>query len=155
MKKTKIDSAQLERSRQQHVGRYLQNAARAFNARALAKLHERGHTNLSLAHTNVLPYLDVEGTRATLLAERTGMTKQAAGQIVLELETHGYVQRQPDPEDGRAVLVLFTKSGWQFLMDAQTIKQEIEAEYRVALGAARLKELMLALKTLSELEHQT
>lgn len=154
MPKTKIDSKQLEQARQQHIGRYLHNAARAFNTRALRKLHERGHGKLSLAHTNLLPYLDVEGTRATLLAKRAGITKQAAGQLVIELEVHGYVERQPDPDDARAVLVRFTTSGWQFLLDAQAIKQEIELEYREFLGEQTWQALSAALRHLVDLETQ-
>ncbi|MBZ9751097.1 MarR family winged helix-turn-helix transcriptional regulator [Deinococcus sp. HMF7604] len=144
----KPDSVTLEHARQHHVGRLLHRAARAYNILALDKLHERGHTTLSLAHTNLLPYLDIGGTRIVTLAERAGMTKQAAGQLVTELEKGGYVQRHPDPDDGRATRVQFTAAGWHYLLDAQAIKQEIEAEYRAALGQPLWEELNTALRRL-------
>jgi DNA-binding MarR family transcriptional regulator len=138
----------LEAARQQHIGRLLVRAARAFNVLALQKLQAQGHTALSLAHTNLLPHLDTSGTRIVTLAERAGMTKQAAGQLVAELERHGYVERVPDPTDRRAIRVQFTEAGWQYLLDAQTVKQNIQTEYRTILGEAAWKELNAALERL-------
>ncbi|MFB9991390.1 MarR family winged helix-turn-helix transcriptional regulator [Deinococcus oregonensis] len=138
----------LEQARQQHIGRLLVRATRAFNVLALQKLQAQGHTALSLAHTNLLPHLDTGGTRIVTLAERAGMTKQAAGQLVAELEQHGYVERSPDPTDGRALRVQFTAAGWQYLLDAQTVKQAIETEYRTTLGETAWAGLNAALEKL-------
>ena len=142
------DAATLEQARQQHIGRLLHRAARAYNVLALDRLHAQGHTSLSLAHTNLLPHLGTEGTRIVTLAERAGMTKQAAGQLVAELETHGYVERAPDPDDGRATRVQFTAAGWRYLLDAQEVKREIEAGYRAELGQPLWEQLNEALHRL-------
>ncbi len=139
------DPATLEAARQQHIGRLLHRAARAYNVLALEKLQAQGHTALSLAHTNLLPHLDTGGTRIVTLAERAGMTKQAAGQLVAELEAHGYVERQPDPADGRATRVQFTAAGWRYLLDAQQVKRSIENEYQSVLGADLWTQLNAAL----------
>jgi DNA-binding MarR family transcriptional regulator len=138
----------LEEARQQHIGRLFLRAARSFNVLALQKLQAQGHTALSLAHTNLLPHLDTTGTRIVTLAERAGMTKQAAGQLVAELEQHGYVERGPDPTDGRAIRVQFTEAGWQYLLDAHTVKQAIQAEYRTTLGEPSWEGLNAALEKL-------
>lgn len=143
-----VDMAQLAESRQQNIGRLFQRAARAFSVQATEKLHARGHGGLSLAHTTLLSYLDLEGTRITVLAERAGMTKQSMGQLVAELEQHGYVARKDDPSDRRATLVTFTEAGWKFLLDAWAIKREIEAEYTALLGAERLEALRASLNLL-------
>jgi DNA-binding MarR family transcriptional regulator len=110
---------------------------------------------LGLVHMNLLPHLDLDGTRLNTLAERAGSTKQAVGQLVDELVVHGYVERKPDPNDGRGTLVCFTKSGWQFLTDAQAIKLEIEGEYRAALGAATWKRLNTSLQALLKFEQRS
>ncbi|WP_241191300.1 MarR family winged helix-turn-helix transcriptional regulator [Deinococcus psychrotolerans] len=128
----------------------LHRAARAFNVSALSKLHARGHTALSLAHTNLLPHLEAHGSSIVKLAERAGMTKQAAGQLVAELEQHGYLMRRADPRDKRAVHLDFTPAGWQYLLDAQAIKREIAAEYRAKLGEATWDTLNAALSSLLE-----
>ena len=155
--RTRLDVAQLAEIRQQHIGRLLQRAARAFSVRAAEKLHARGHRGLSLAHTTLLSHLDLDGTRVTVLADRAGMTKQSMGQLVKELEQQGYVNRRPDPSDQRAALVTFTEAGWTFLEGASAIKQEIEAEYASILGGERLEELRISLRLLidhSEPSHQ-
>lgn len=130
----KDEQDRLQHERMNHIGRQLQQAARDFNGRALRGLRQRGHTNLGAAHLNLLPHLEVGGTRLTTLAEQAGMTKQAASQLVGELERQGYLSRQPDPSDGRAQRVTFTEKGLDFLQDAADIKREIAAEYRARLG---------------------
>lgn len=136
--------------REQHVGRLFLRASRAFAAAASEKLKARGHIGLGATHTALLPHVDLEGTRATVLAERAGMTKQAVGQVVSDLERQGYVERRPDSADSRASLVVFTDAGWRFLRDAQDVKLEIEAEYASVLGAERMRSLRSALVELLE-----
>jgi len=145
-----VNIEQLQEMRQQHIGRLLQQAFRGFNHRAIAKLRQRGHSGLTLAHTLLLSHLDLEGTRITVLAERAGITKQSMGQLVLDLEKRGYIERKVDPLDHRATLVLFTSMGWQFLHDAYEIKREIEAEYQAILGEEGMKQLRVALTRLLE-----
>jgi DNA-binding MarR family transcriptional regulator len=55
------------------------------------------------------------------------------------------VARQADPSDRRATLVTFTEAGWQFLVDAGTVKREIEADYAALLGAEELERLRVTL----------
>lgn len=143
-----LDVEQLAELRREHIGRLLQRANRMFSERATELLRARGHRALSLAHTTLLSYLDLEGTRITVLAERAGMTKQAMGQLVAELEDQGYLVRAPDPTDRRASLVRFTDAGWRFLRDAAEIKREIQAEYAAILGEERLAELRDSLERL-------
>ena len=123
------DAEALEALRQTHIGRLLLTAQRNYSVLALAKLRQRGHDGLTLAHTNLLAHLDVAGTRITTLAERVGVTKQAIGALVAELEARAYVRREPDPADGRASVIAYTPAGRDFLQDAHEVKQEIEAEY--------------------------
>lgn len=136
--------------RQQNIGRLFQRAARAYSEIALAKGADYGHAGLSVYHTALISNLDIDGNRITTLAERAGMTKQAMGQLVTELEERGYVRREPDPADKRAVLIQFTDLGWQFLQDAYELKQAIEAEYAAILGKAELQTLRDLLTRLLE-----
>ena len=138
----------LEELREQHIGRLLLNAQRAFNAEAIQKLREHGHSGLGLAHAAVLPHVDLNGTRITTLAERAGMTKQGMGQQVLDLERLGYLERTTDPTDRRATLVRFTSVGWQYLRDAYEVKRELEAEYAALLGQPRFDALRESLAAL-------
>lgn len=131
-----------------YLGRLLLLGHRDFVERAGAKLRARGHLGLGPAHTGVLAHFDRDGTRITTLAARVGITKQATGQLVADLERQGYVIRSPDPADRRAVLVRFTDAGRRFLRDATDVREEIEAEYRSRLGDERYRLLHDALRDL-------
>lgn len=142
------DHEQLREVRQENIGRLCLRLYRAFNARAVTMLQARGHVALTLAHTALLIHLDVEGTRIVDLANRAGMSKQAMGRLVHDLEQVGYVRRAVDPSDRRATLVTFTPEGRGFLRDAAIVKRDIEAEYAVLLGDDGLAELRDQLLTL-------
>ena len=131
----------IEALRQQHIGRLLLNAQRNYSLQALTKLRARGHEGLSLAHTNLLAHLDVGGMRITTLAERAGVTKQAIGNLVGDLEAKDYVHRNVDTHDRRAAVITYTAAGRKFLQDAHEVKREIEAEYTATLGAEGFQEL--------------
>lgn len=146
-------SGNLQELRREHVGRLLLLAQRDFNVRAVAKLRERGYPALTLAHVSLLPYLDLAGTRTTVLAERAGMTKQGAGQLVHDLERLGYLQREADPSDGRAQLVTFTPAGERLLADAVDVVHAVEAGYARLLGDDRLIELRDTLRLV--IDHET
>jgi DNA-binding MarR family transcriptional regulator len=62
------------------------------------------------------------------LAERLGVTKQAAGQIIDDLEKRGYVERQPHPAGGRRKLVVLTEKALEHLAVAGQILHELEAQ---------------------------
>ena len=79
--------------------------------------------------------------RVVDLAERLKITKQSASDVVRDLETLGYVERQPDPRDKRAALIGFTPAGEQFLRDRLHIAAEIDQEYRDLIGVEGFEEL--------------
>src|SRR5262245_54692836 len=97
--------------RQTNTGRLLLKAMRAFNDQSMTAIRALGHADLSLAHAAVLPHIDVAGTRPTEVAERAGLRKQSASQLLDELVAAGYVVKRPDPADKRASLIGFTKKG--------------------------------------------
>jgi DNA-binding MarR family transcriptional regulator len=128
------ERARIEELREQHIGRLLLRAQRGFSLRAIELLRAAGHDGLSLAHTNLLAHLETSGVRTTTLAERAGISKQAVGSLIAELEAKGYIARAVDPADRRATLITYTPAGWQFLRDAHSVKRTIEAEYTAKLG---------------------
>jgi len=143
-----VSQEQIEELRQQHIGRLLLRAHRDFSDRAMHKLSALGHAGLSPAHTNLIAHLDTTGTRITTLAERVGVSKQAIGNLVNELEQKGYIVRSADPADRRATHITFTPAGWKFLQDAHHVKREIEAEYTELLGDSGMQALRSLLSQL-------
>ena len=76
--------------------------------------------------------------RLTDLAEAAGFTKQAVGEVVADLERLGYVERVPDPADGRAKLVRLSERGHRARELAGQMFEEIEAGWAERLGEERL-----------------
>src|SRR3954462_7908997 len=97
----------------------LLRAARLLNEVAVmpVQLRPNGERRLRPSHTAVLPHLDLEGTRLNVLATRLGVSEQAASELVPDLESFGMVERQTDPDDGRAKRVCFTPAGRKALLD--------------------------------------
>lgn len=133
-----------------HIGILFQQLARDFERRARATLRSRGHTGLQPSHQVIFASLGPEGARLTELAARAAMTKQAMGQLVDDLERLGYVERVPDPADGRAKLVRLTRDGRAFLDDAAEVVADIWSDYAELLGERELARLQSRLGSLLE-----
>ncbi|WP_112240491.1 MarR family winged helix-turn-helix transcriptional regulator [Kribbella monticola] len=73
------------------------------------------------------------------LAERLGVTQQAASKSVADLEKRGYLSREADPADARARLVVLTARGEAVIAAARRLRGELDAELREALGADRIE----------------
>lgn len=68
------------------------------------------------------------------LADRLDITKQGAAQIVDDMEHRGYVERHPDPTDGRARLIHLSARGHAALKAARRFHQSYERQLRKAHG---------------------
>jgi len=143
---TARDWEALDRVKQASVGQLLLKSARLLDERALGRINRQGpKVTLRRAHTSLLPHVDQQGTRLTELARRLGVTKQAAGQLVSDLEALGALERVDDPEDGRAKLVRFTKLGLESIHHGLSVLRGIETELEAALGKTRMRQLHEAL----------
>lgn len=131
--------AKLETKKAASTLQLLFRAARLLNERAIGRVRERTGKPLRPSHTALLPHLDLEGTRLTVLAERLGVSKQAAGQLVDELEEMGFVERARDPDDARAKLVRFSRRGQKSLFEGLAVLGELEVELHALAGAAELR----------------
>ena len=105
------------------------------------RFHERGHPEVRPPHGNVFQFLDDDGTRVSVLAERAQITKQSMAELVAHLERHGYVERVPDPSDRRAKLVRATARGAEIYAIAREVVAELEEEWTRALGKAKMRQL--------------
>jgi DNA-binding MarR family transcriptional regulator len=132
--------------RRGNTGRLLSVLAIDFQRRVLGRLHSRGYEDLRLAHNAVLMNIDLNGTRLTAIARRSGITRQAVGQLVDDLESLQYVLRRPDPHDGRAQLVEFTPRGRRMLADAIDEIDTVETEYGATFNADRSIDLASTLE---------
>jgi DNA-binding MarR family transcriptional regulator len=93
------------------------------------RVEQAGFPGVSAAQHPVFENIDRHGTRLTELAARAGMTHQSMSELVATLERRGYVERRPDPSDGRARLVCLTPEGTRMVRASLAHLQAIEAEW--------------------------
>jgi DNA-binding MarR family transcriptional regulator len=102
------------------------------------RLADRGYPEIRDGHGCVFRFIDPDGSRLTDLAERSGYTKQAVGEVVVDLEGLGYVERMPDPADGRAKIIRLTEQGREVVAAAMAVFAEIEREWAERVGEERM-----------------
>ena len=99
-------------------------------------------------HSAVFAQVSADGSRLTELARKANMTPQAMGELVDELVDMGYVVRRPDPDDGRAKLILLTKRGRDAVAAGLQTIEGIEEQVTEILGERGHQELRQLLSRL-------
>lgn len=126
-------------------------AARAASDQIFDAVQQAGFDDVTIAQSRLSMGIDPEGTRVSVLAERAQVAKQTATALVDKLERAGYVERVPDPTDGRARLVRMTSRGQAVIPVARAEEARIEAEWEAHLGPRRMAQLRDALVALRDL----
>ena len=124
---------------------------------AVGKLLERlaanGHPQIREGYGCVFGFIDIEhGSRLTELAEHSGLTKQAVGEAVSDLERLGYLKREPDPLDGRAKVIKLTERGRDALLTGRRLFADIEREWAEEVGEDLVATLREALERIAALD---
>ncbi len=119
-----METDQIDKIQRQDFIALLYTAADAVADELSTRMTALGYSEIRGAHGCVFGNIDPDGMRLTELAERAGMTKQAVGESVSDLERLGYAERAPDPSDGRAKIIHLTERG----RDAQRAGFEIIAD---------------------------
>lgn len=114
------------------------------------RLAEAGFGDLSFAHgANVLRHLSVEQpVRASALAGRAGVSKQAISQQVSHLVDRGYVVISADPDDSRAKALLLTRRGADSHRAAMAAFAAQERAWQRRHGTTLVRELRAGLESI-------
>jgi DNA-binding MarR family transcriptional regulator len=133
------------------VGVLLFIAGRHMENRVVAAMRRAGVDDVTLAQARVAARIGPDGTRLSDLAEQAQVSKQTATALVDRLEEAGYVERVPDPRDGRARLVRFTAKGESLIPVARAEERQVEREWEHHIGTRRMRELRQSLALLREI----
>ena len=133
MREAPRELAALRAYRNSKLYRSLTRTLRVYNRRLVAGLQARGFEDFSPAFPALLSNLDTDGTRIGVLAGRAGVTRQAAGQLLREIERCGYVERRVSADDARATMIYFTGRGKRLLATVLELVEEIEDEFAATL----------------------
>lgn len=109
------------------------------------RLAQEGHPDVRPLHGFVFQAIGVEGITAVELGRRLGVSKQAAGKMIVSLEGLGYVRRESDPHDRRRKVVRLTDRGVDCLLRSAIIFDDLRDGWAERLGAERVRMLEDAL----------
>ena len=113
-------------------------ATRAVADRLQAAMTAAGHAQMRPPFGFVIRALAEAGLTLTELAERLGVTKQAAIKVVDEMEAQGFVERRPAPSDRRSKIIGLTERGRDVRRTALATSHRMEDELRAVLGDAEV-----------------
>jgi DNA-binding MarR family transcriptional regulator len=109
---------------------------------------------LTMPERTALSHLDRSGpTTSAALARSVQITAQAMGATLSALRDRGLIERRPDPDDGRRVVLTVTDAGRQALKDKRNARTELLARGLTsgAFTSAELEQLAAAAPLLERL----
>jgi len=109
----------------------------------------RGFRDVRPAHGFAFARISAGDATIADVAEYLGVTKQAAAQLVHQLEERGYVTRKAHPLDARASLLVLTRRGVACTVAAQDAASEAVERWRTALGEPQFRHLQRALRVIT------
>lgn len=113
-------------------------------------LAAQGFTDVRPAHGFAFLRISQGPTTIAELAEHLGITKQAASQLVAQLDERGYLTRRPNPVDGRAQLLSLTARGQACTQAAQRAGTATVQRWHRDLPADEVRQLAETLAAMVE-----
>ncbi len=137
------------------VGALLRRPALMVRHEVMNDLHEAGFNDVMPAHLGVFQHPGPEGQRPGMLAMRTRTSKQAMNHLLHQLESSGYIRREPHPDNRRTRVIRLTERGWAAQSVIQQTTTRLERMWHQALGEDMYGGLSSALDRLQDvLEYQ-
>lgn len=128
------------------LGSLITAAGQRLSAELDGALRTAGYPDLRASHAPIFMAIDPDGTRVTDLAQRAKMTKQAAGELIRYLMSHGYLASSVDPSDHRAKVVRLTDSGWQAVRTGEGVITRFDAWLGATVGERQVRQLRSTLQ---------
>jgi DNA-binding MarR family transcriptional regulator len=126
----------------------LRDARAAIEDAVRADLAQNGFGDVTPAQSALLRNLGEDGARPSDLAAHADVTRQAITKLVDELERLDLVRRDPDPDDGRGVIVRYTDRGRAGVAIARKRMLALERAWAAQVGADRWAEVRSTLEAL-------
>ncbi len=132
----------------QPLGRFLILLFRSFEDDLVRRLEAEGYSDVTPADLNVLRFVRPSGSTSIEIAKLAGVTKQAIAKSIAAIERKGYIKRQPNSEDGRSQIIVFSPKGMRLLKVCIAAISQIESVYEAKLGKNAFAQLKYALTQL-------
>jgi len=96
----------------------------------LAGIHAAGHEDVTTAMIALFRFAGVDDRRPSEIATTARLSKPLTNDMLRELERLGYVERHPDPTDGRARIIKLTARGHALDTAVWTAGRTVEQSWR-------------------------
>ena len=123
-----------------------------FDEQLQIGLDAQGWGRMGRTQSLILANIANGETRASRMAEKLGISRQAMSQFLAELEERKLVEIVQDEADKRARIVRFTKESQSIRKDAILILSKIEAQMREVIGPEDFEAMRNGLRMF--IEHQ-
>jgi DNA-binding MarR family transcriptional regulator len=139
----------------QAVGQLLVRLLRQFRADLAEPRAALGYDDIRDPHLQIFGNLRMGGIRLTELACRAQLSLAATSELVNDLVALGYLERRPDPADGRAKLIDLTARGAKLMNHAGNRVIDIERRWSALVGTANFDDMCRTMqRLLDELDPQ-
>jgi DNA-binding MarR family transcriptional regulator len=102
------------------------------------RLTAQGFGDLRFNDGVVIQHVLAAPLSITALAERMGVTQQAASKAVADLERRGLLRREPDPADARTKLLHLTEHARSAVEATRALRADLQDELVAEYGAERI-----------------
>jgi DNA-binding MarR family transcriptional regulator len=135
-----------------NVGFELAKASQRWNELLYEEFSARGFGEVRPAYGSILlPLFEEDGLRMGALAARARLSKQTMTTVIRLMEEAGLVTREPDPHDGRAILVRLTARSREFAPVAVQVVAQLEGRIAQRLAPDGYRALRAGLKEVMDL----
>jgi DNA-binding MarR family transcriptional regulator len=138
-----------------HLGLLSLEFTRAFRVLILERMHESGYPEFRSPHIAAISWIDRDGIRLTALALRVGVGAPALSEVVNQLEEMGHIRRRPDPDDGRAKLIVATAKGERARTTLIAENVRLHGHLAEVVGKRRFDDVISTMETLIALADES
>ena len=100
----------------------------------LENMKSQGFEGLRTNFGQILGAISREPRRIQYIASIVGISKQAAAMIAIDFEALGYINREPDPDDKRQIILSLSAKGERLVEESIASVRALENQVRVLLG---------------------
>jgi DNA-binding MarR family transcriptional regulator len=130
----------------------LAKASQRWNDALARAFRDAGYPEVRPSFGSVLvPLYEENGLRMGVLAQRSGLSKQAITTLVRAVEAAGLVSRVRDPDDARAFRIALTERGEAFRPIGEQALVQLDARVGSSLSDDELERLVGSLRKVAEL----
>lgn len=139
--------------RDQYATPTLMRSARGAYAQSIrAHLHALGIDDLPRNGVYILTGIDTAGGPRQDLPSELGVTKQAVSQLLDILVNQGYLERGPDPDDRRRIVLKLTERGEQVVEASVRAVDAVDRQLAERVSPEQIAAMRAALIALTEIK---